>query len=92
MAARPARAQILRSGLRFRRAGPDPGARARISGKVEFLEIPEILPFRVDIAERIFRNSVISVKHMGRYGYDGPPGPSPDPEVWAQILTRGARA
>ena len=66
--------------------GRDPEARARISGKVEFLEISEILPFGVDIADPIFRNSVISVKHMGRYGYGGPPGPSPDPEVWAQIL------
>ena len=92
MAARPARDQILRSGLRFRRAGPDPEARAQISGKVEFLEISEIVPFGVDIADPIFRNSVISVKHMGRYGYGGPPGPSPDPEVWAQILTRGARS
>ena len=53
---------------------------------------PEILPFGVDIADPIFRNSVISVKHMGRYGYGGPPGPSPDSEVWAQILTRGARS
>ena len=92
MAARPARAQILRSGLTFRRAGPDPEARARIPGNVEFLEISEILPFGVDIADPIFRNSVISVKHMGRYGYGGPPGPSPDSEVWAQILTRGARS
>ena len=92
MATRPARAQILRSGLRFWRVGRDPEARARISGKVEFIEIPEILPFGVDIADPISRNSEIPVKHMGRYGYGGPPGPSPDPEVWAQILTRGARS
>ena len=72
--------------------GPDPEARARISGKVEFLEISEILPFGVDIADPIFTNSMIFVKHMGRYGYGGPPGPSPDSEVWAQILTRGARS
>ena len=52
------------------------------------MEISEILPFGVDIADPIFRNSVIFVKHMGRYGYGGPPGSSPDPEVWAQILTR----
>ena len=92
MADRPARAQILRSGLRFRRAGRDPEAGARISRKNEFLEISEILPFGVDIADPIFRNSLISVKHMGRYGYGGPPGPSPDPEVWAPILTRVARS
>ena len=56
------------------------------------MEISEILPFGVDIADPIFRNSVIFVKHMGRYGYGGPPGPSADHEVWAQILTRGARS
>ena len=67
--------------------GPDPGARARISGKVEFLEISEILPFGVDIADPFFRNPMIFVKHMGRYGYGGPPGPSPDAGVWAQIPT-----
>ena len=55
--------------------GPDPEARARISGKVEFLEISGILQFGVDIAEPIFRNSMIFVKHRGRYGYGGPPGP-----------------
>ena len=55
--------------------GPDPEARARISGKVEFLEISEILQFGVDIAEPIFRNSMIFVKQRGRYGYGGPPGP-----------------
>ena len=60
--------------------------------KMEFLEIWEILPFGVDIADSIFRNSMIFVKHMGRYGYGGPPGPSPDSEVWAQIPTRGARS
>ena len=32
MATRPARAQILRSGLKFWRVGRDPEARARISG------------------------------------------------------------
>ena len=84
MAARPARAQILRSGLRFRRAGRYPEARARISRKMEFLEISEILSFGVDVADSIFRNSMIFVKHMGRYGYGGPPDESPDPEVWAQ--------
>ena len=62
MAARPARAQILRSGLRFCRVGSDPEARARIFGKVEFLEIWEILQFGVDIAESIFRNFMIFVK------------------------------
>ena len=35
------------------------------------MEISEILPFGVDIADPIFRNSVIFVKHMGRYGYGG---------------------
>ena len=55
--------------------GPDPEARARISGKVEFLEISKILQFGVDIAEPIFRNSMIFVKQRGRYGYGGPPGP-----------------
>ena len=75
MAARPARAQILRSGLRFRRAGRDPEARARISGKYEFLEISEILQFGVDIAEPISRNFMIFIKQRGRYGYGGPPGP-----------------
>ena len=59
---------------------------------MEFLEISEILPFGVDIADPIFTNSMIFVKHMGRYGYGGPPGPSPDSEVWAQILARGARS
>ena len=54
------------------------------------MEISEILPFGVDIADPIFSNSVIFVKHMGRYGYGGPPGPSPDSEVRAQIPTRGA--
>ena len=68
--------------------GPDPEARARVSGKVEFLEIWEILPFRVDIAEPISKNSMIPIKQMGRYGYGGPSGPSPDSEVWAQILTQ----
>ena len=92
MAARPARAQILRSGLRFRRAGRDPEAGARISRKMEFLEISEILPFGVDIADSIFRNSMIFVKQRGRYGYGGRPGRSSDSEVWAQILTRGARS
>ena len=57
------------------RVGPDPEARARISGKVEFLEISEILQFGVDIAEPIFRNFMIFVKQRGRYGYGGPPGP-----------------
>ena len=71
---------------------PDPEARARISGKVEFLEISEILQFGVDIAEPISKNSMIFIKQRGRYGYGGPPGPSPDSEVWAQILTRGARS
>ena len=92
MATRPARAQILTAGLRFWRVGQDPEARSRIPGKVEFMEIPGIHTFGVDIADPIFRNFVISVKHMGRYGYGGPPGPSPDSEVWAQILTRGVRS
>ena len=70
--------------------GPDPEARARISGKVEFLEISEILQFGVDIAEPIFRNSMIFVKHMGRYGYGGPPGPwtrsGPDlDQIWTSF-------
>ena len=92
MAARPARAQILRSGLRFRRAGRGPEAWARISRKMEFLEIWEILPFGVDIAEQISGNFTIFMKLRDRYGYDGPPSPSPDSEVWAQILMRGARS
>ena len=66
-------------------------ARHRIPGKVEFLEISGILQFRVDIAEPIFRNSMIFMKQRGRYGYGGSPGLSPDSEVWAQVLTRGAR-
>ena len=41
------------------------------------MEISGILPFGVDIADPIFKNSVIFVKHMGRYGYGGPPGPIP---------------
>ena len=62
---------------------------------MEFLEISEILPFGVDIADPIFRNSVIFVKHMGRYGYGGPPGPSPDrglgsdSDAWGEILRLG---
>ena len=92
MAAGPAGARILRSGLRIRRVGSDPEAWARIPGKVEFLEISEILQFGVEIADSIFRNSMIFVKHMGRYGYGGPPGPSPESDVWARILTRGARS
>ena len=91
MAARPARAQILGSGLRFWRVGPDPEARARIPGKVEFLEISEILQFGVEIADSIFRHPMISVKQRGRYGYGGRPGRSSDSEVWAQALTRGDR-
>ena len=67
-------------------------ARARTSGKVEFLEISEALPFGVDIAEPIFRNSVIFVKQRGRYGYGGRPGRSSDSEVWAQNLTCGLRS
>ena len=55
---------------------------------MEFLEISEILPFGVDIADPIFRNSVIFVKHMGRYGYGGPPGPSRSGPDWDQIWTR----
>ena len=49
---------------------------------MEFLEISEILPFGVDIADPIFTNSMIFVKHMGRYGYGGPPrgGTKSDPE------------
>ena len=92
MAARPARAQMLRSGLRFRRAGRDPEARARISRKMEFLEISEILRFGVDIADSIFRNSMIFVKLRGRCGYGGRPGRGSDSEVWAQDLTRGLRS
>ena len=42
---------------------------------MEFLEISEILPFGVDITDSIFRNSMIFVKHMGRYGYGGRAGP-----------------
>ena len=72
--------------------GSDPEAWARIPGKVEFLEISEIRQFGVGIADSIFRNSMIFVKLRGRYGYGGRPGASPDSEVWAQILTRGARS
>ena len=72
--------------------GTELDAQARIPGKVEFLGISEILQFGVEIADSIFRNSMIFVKQRGRYGYGGRPGRGSDSEVWAQDLTRGLRS
>ena len=45
------------------------------------VDISEILPLGMDIAERIFRDSVIFVKRRGRYGY-GLDGIAFAPGLW----------